>query len=162
MGHVKKIEPVDKVCHQLPQQEVYKQFGRASKPLIHPKDVPDIDQLVPSKAINSIKDIVEVNEEVNCKEEFCDGQHPSDKSKKLIITAARQEGECAPNSEQFKEHICDIANSDNLIYRLNVDKITKDNESIGKRPNKFSNESEKSLNCLDIGMLKSHVQGEEI
>ena len=33
-GHVKKIEPVDKVCHQLPPEEVYKQFGRASKLLI--------------------------------------------------------------------------------------------------------------------------------
>ena len=26
-GHVKKVEPVDKVCHQLPQEEVYKQYG---------------------------------------------------------------------------------------------------------------------------------------
>ena len=30
-GHVKRIEPVDKVCQQLPPEEVYKQFGRVSK-----------------------------------------------------------------------------------------------------------------------------------
>ena len=27
-GHMKRIEPVDKVCRQLPPEEVYKQFGR--------------------------------------------------------------------------------------------------------------------------------------
>ena len=42
-GHVKRIEPVDKVCQQLPPEEVYKQFGRASKLLLHPKDVPNIN-----------------------------------------------------------------------------------------------------------------------
>ena len=36
-GHVKKVERVDKVCCQLLPEEVYKQFRRASKLLIHPK-----------------------------------------------------------------------------------------------------------------------------
>ena len=48
--------------------------------------------------------------------------------------------------KQFKEHICDMDNSDNSIYCLNVDKITRDDESIGKRL-KFSDESE---NCLIV------------
>ena len=30
-GHMKRIEPVDKVCQQLPPEEMYKQFGRASE-----------------------------------------------------------------------------------------------------------------------------------
>ena len=158
-GHVQKIEPVDKVCHHLPPEEVYKQFGRASKLLIHPKYVPDIDLLIPSKAINGREDITEVNEEVKCKEDVCDRQNPSNKSEKLIITATRHEGECAPNSEQFKEHICDMDNSDNSIYRLNVDKITRDDD---KRFNKFSDESEILLNRLDTDTLKSYVQGEDI
>ena len=42
-GHVKKVEPVDKVCYQLPPEEVCKQFERTSKLLIHPKDVPNIN-----------------------------------------------------------------------------------------------------------------------
>ena len=41
-GHVKPCQPTEKVCHQLPPQEVYEQYGRTSKLLIHPKDVPHI------------------------------------------------------------------------------------------------------------------------
>ena len=41
-AHVKICEPVNKVIAQLPAQSVYEQYGRTSKLLIHPKDVPDI------------------------------------------------------------------------------------------------------------------------
>ena len=41
-AHVKHCEPVDKVVGQLPLQTVYEQYGRMSKLLIHPKDVPQI------------------------------------------------------------------------------------------------------------------------
>ena len=41
-GHVKPCHPATKVCHQLPPREVYEQYGRTSKLLIHPKDVPHI------------------------------------------------------------------------------------------------------------------------
>ena len=41
-AHVKLCEPVDKVIHQLPPQAVYEQYGRRSKLLIHPKDVPEV------------------------------------------------------------------------------------------------------------------------
>ena len=40
--HVKPCHPAKKVCHQLPPREVYEQYGRTSKLLIHPKDVPHI------------------------------------------------------------------------------------------------------------------------
>ena len=51
-GHVKRIDPVDKICQQLPPEEVYKQFGRASKLLLHPKDVPDIKLQGKEETIN--------------------------------------------------------------------------------------------------------------
>ena len=51
-GHVKRIEPVDKVCQQLLPEEVYKQFGRASKLLLHPKDVPDVKLVEEKETIN--------------------------------------------------------------------------------------------------------------
>ena len=51
-GHVKRIDPVDKICQQLPPEEVYKQFGRASKLLLHPKDVPDIKLQEKEEMIN--------------------------------------------------------------------------------------------------------------
>ena len=41
-GHVKPCHPAKKVCHQLPSQEVYEQYGRTSKLLIHPRDIPHI------------------------------------------------------------------------------------------------------------------------
>ena len=41
-GHVKPCHPAAKVCHQLPPREMYEQYGRTSKLLIHPKDVPHI------------------------------------------------------------------------------------------------------------------------
>ena len=41
-AHVKVCQPVDKVIEQLPPQTVYEQYGRTSKLLIHPKDVPQI------------------------------------------------------------------------------------------------------------------------
>ena len=41
-AHVKRSEPVDKMVAQLPPQAVYEQYGRASKLLIHPKDVPEV------------------------------------------------------------------------------------------------------------------------
>ena len=41
-GHVKPCQPTEKVCHQLPPQEVYEQYGRTSKLLLHPKDVPHV------------------------------------------------------------------------------------------------------------------------
>ena len=49
---MKRIEPVDKVCQQLPPDEVYKQFGRASKLLLHPKDVPDVKLVKEKEVIN--------------------------------------------------------------------------------------------------------------
>ena len=51
-GHVKRIEPVHKVCEQLLPEEVYKQFGRASKLLIHPEDMPDVKLVEEKEMIN--------------------------------------------------------------------------------------------------------------
>ena len=36
------MSPSRKTCHQLPSQEVYEQYGRTSKLLIHPRDIPHI------------------------------------------------------------------------------------------------------------------------
>ena len=41
-AHVKVCHPMDKVINQLPPQAVYEQYGRTSKLLIHPKDVPQV------------------------------------------------------------------------------------------------------------------------
>ena len=51
-GHMKRIEPVDKVCQQLLPEEVYKQFRRASKLLLHPKDMPNVKLVEEKETIN--------------------------------------------------------------------------------------------------------------
>ena len=63
-AHVKICEPVDKVISQLPPQSVYKQYGRSSKLLIHPKDVPEI----PLELFHKLRDHQETGEFDTCEE----------------------------------------------------------------------------------------------
>ena len=48
-GHIKKIDPVDKVISLLPSTEDYQKFGRETKLLIHPDNIPDTNISLPSK-----------------------------------------------------------------------------------------------------------------
>ena len=46
-SHVKRIDPVEKVVQQVPNEEAYRAFGRATKLLIHPNSVPDLKVKLP-------------------------------------------------------------------------------------------------------------------
>ena len=48
-GHIKKIDPVDKVILLLPSTEDYQKFGRKTKLLIHPDNIPDTNISLPSR-----------------------------------------------------------------------------------------------------------------
>ena len=48
-GHIKKIDPVDKVISLVPSAEAYQKFGRKTKLLIHPHNIPDTNILLPSR-----------------------------------------------------------------------------------------------------------------
>ena len=48
-GHTKKIDPVDKVISLLPSTEDYQKFGRKTKLLIHPDNIPDTNISLPSR-----------------------------------------------------------------------------------------------------------------
>ena len=48
-GHIKKIDPVDKVISLVPSAEDYQKFGRKIKLLIHPDNIPDTNISLPSK-----------------------------------------------------------------------------------------------------------------
>ena len=58
-GHIKKIDPVDKVIYLLPSTEDYQKFGRKTKLLIHPGNIPDTNISLPSR-----KQAKTINEEV--------------------------------------------------------------------------------------------------
>ena len=47
-GHIKNIDPVDKVILLLPSTEDYQKFGRKTKLLIHPDNIPDTNISLPS------------------------------------------------------------------------------------------------------------------
>ena len=48
-GHIKKIDPVDKVISLLPSTEDYQKFGRKTKLLIHPDNIPDTNISLPNR-----------------------------------------------------------------------------------------------------------------
>ena len=48
-GHIKKIDPVDKVISLVPSAEDYQKFGRKTKLLIHPDNIPDTNISFPSR-----------------------------------------------------------------------------------------------------------------
>ena len=47
-GHIKKIDPVDKVISLLPSAEDYQKFRRKTKLSIHPDNIPDTNISLPS------------------------------------------------------------------------------------------------------------------
>ena len=55
-GHIKKIYPVDKVISLVPSAEDYQKFGRKTKLLIHPDNIPDTNISFPSKKQTEITD----------------------------------------------------------------------------------------------------------
>ena len=48
-GHIKKIDPVDKVISLVPNAKDFEQFGRKTKFLIHPDNIPDTNISLPSR-----------------------------------------------------------------------------------------------------------------
>ena len=68
-GHIKKIDPVDKVISLLPNTEDYQKFGRKTKLLIHTDNIPDTNISLPNrkltKMINEDSEIGE-NYQVSC------------------------------------------------------------------------------------------------
>ena len=48
-GHIKKIDPVDKVISLVPSAEDYQKFGRKTKLLIHPDNIPDTNISLPNR-----------------------------------------------------------------------------------------------------------------
>ena len=91
-AHVKVCQPVDKVIDQLPPQTVYEQYGRTSKLLIHPKDVPHI----PLQLFDEWRQITEEGEkDIN----MLETNDPLDESKNRTQTCVATEKLC--NNEIF-------------------------------------------------------------
>ena len=46
-SHVKRIDPVEKVVQQIPTEQAFRDFGRATKLLLDPKKIPDLGYTLP-------------------------------------------------------------------------------------------------------------------
>ena len=117
-GHIKKIEPVDKVCHQLPPNEVYKQYGLVSKLLIHPRDVPDIDCYKLHKVINRTEEVLEVEcETIQVIQSECD---ECESSKKSIYREKIQEAEGESSNKKNQNDAQISEKSKRSLNRLGI------------------------------------------
>ena len=62
-GHIKKIDPVDKVVSLLPSTEDYEKFGRKTKLLLHPDNIPDTKISLPNRErVETMKEESEISE----------------------------------------------------------------------------------------------------
>ena len=62
-GHIKKIDPVDKVVSLLPSTEDYEKFGRKTKLLLHPDNIPDRKISLPNReCVETMKEESEISE----------------------------------------------------------------------------------------------------
>ena len=63
IGHVKKIDPVDKVVLLLPSTEDYEKFRRKTKLLLHPDNIPDTKISLPNReCAGTMKEESEISE----------------------------------------------------------------------------------------------------
>ena len=74
-GHIKKIDPVDKVILLLPSTEDYQKFGRKTKLLIHPDNIPDTNISLSSREQTEV-----TNEESEISENYQNLRERSEKS----------------------------------------------------------------------------------
>ena len=62
-GYIKKINPVDKVVSLLPSTEDYEKFGRKTKLLLHPDNIPDTKIALPNReCAGTMKEESEISE----------------------------------------------------------------------------------------------------
>ena len=55
-GHIKKIDPVDKVISLVPSAEDFEKFGRKTNLLIHPDNIPDTNISLPNRKQTEVAD----------------------------------------------------------------------------------------------------------
>ena len=158
VGHVKRIEPVDKVCQQLPPEEVYKQFGRASKLLLHPKDVPDVRLVEEKETINCENRLEDRKEDNVILCEVIEELDSHEKAKKSINTVILTKIVHDTIGEEGR----DEKSSKETINRLGNNSVIEHTEQwTGLRKHTYpSDYSENLFNCLG-GVKRGEVSSYE-
>ena len=133
-GHIKKIDPVDKVISLLPSMEDYQKFGRKTKLLIHPDNIPDTNFLLPSRKQTEV-----TTEESKISENYQDlcekleiSSTESTKNYKLQPTTTGDESEFGENYQNSRKRsktsnmriLNSIDCSDESLNEINISLIS--------------------------------------
>ena len=102
-GHIKKIDPVNKVILMLPSTEDYQKFGRKTKLLIHPDIIPDTNISLPSRKQTEV-----LTEDIEISENYQDSHEKLEilsrgntKNDKLQSTMINNESELGKNYQNL-------------------------------------------------------------
>ena len=113
-GHIKKIGPVDKVILLLPSTEDYQKFGRKTKLLIHPDNIPDTNISLPSR--KQTEATTEDNEISENYQDSCEKSEISNRenieNNKLQPTTTDNESEFGKNYQNSQKKVKDIEHGD--------------------------------------------------
>ena len=101
-GHIKKIDPVDKVISLVPSAEDYQKFGRKTKLFIHPDNIPDTNISLPS-----IKQTKMKGGESEIGENFQDSHEKLGKSTKKIPENSKRQTKKASEGSKISENYHD-------------------------------------------------------
>ena len=133
-GHIKKIDPVDKVILPLPSTEDYQKFGRKAKLLIHPDKIPDINISVPSRkqteASTEDSEISENYQDSHEKLEILSRENTkNDKSQPTMTGDEREFGKNNHNSQKRSKTsnmrtLNSIDNSNESLNEINISLIS--------------------------------------
>ena len=103
-GHIKKIDPVDKVISLIPSAEDYQKFGRKTKLLIHPDNIPDTNISLPSRKqakMTSESEIEENYQDSREKLKMPSMKIPEDNKKQTKMTS--EESKIGENYQDLRE-----------------------------------------------------------
>ena len=152
-AHVKLCEPVDKVIHQLPPQAVYEQYGRRSKLLIHPKDVPE----VPLQIFEGKRETIDEGDESQSRKEtevmVHEISHHNTVKLKMMNTQSMSidTSDASWNRQGWQSNVV-------LRYRSSVElrlENTKDHRDIEKQ----SDASDESMSRPKVAICNERVSG---
>ena len=105
-SHLKVCDWKEKVTSMVPDQREYDKFGRSTKLLIHPKDIPDLELLEISRNNSEISLDTEISiiEENNTSERGEEGEiSPNQQVREVLVIGsglAKNEGEFSPKARE--------------------------------------------------------------
>ena len=126
-GHIKKIDPVDKVISLLPSTEDYQKFGRKTKLLIHPDNIPDTNISLPSR-----KQTEALTEDSKISENYQDSHEKLEISSRESTKNDKLQSTTADDHSKFGENYQNSRKMSKMLNMGRLNSITGPNESLNE------------------------------